>query len=327
MNKRSFLQHGLSLATVAAWPLATHAQGNGLTPGKPVTVVVPYATGGAVDAVARLVSQQLGGPLGNPVVVDNRTGAGGAIGWGSVARAAPDGHTLGAIDLSFAIAASLVPNLPFDARKAFAHITTAATVPHVIVVNPQVEARTIQELIALLKAKPGRLNYGSGGIGTNTHLGAELFKAQTGTFMTHIPYRGAGGVLTDLMGGQVQMLVTTVATALPHIKAGKLRALMVMGEQRSPVLPEVPSARESGLPGLVMDFWVGFAAPAGTPQPLLDKFEKDIATVLALPDVKKRMADMGLTPVGSSQAATRQRIDGEMKRWSDLIRQQGIKPE
>jgi len=324
MKKRHLLNAALSLGCFAAISTSALAQGSA---GKPTTIVVPFSTGGATDIVARLVAQQLGGPLGAPVLVENRTGGAGAIGWGSVARAAPDGHTLITTELSYAIAAGLNPNLPFDPRNAFSHITTAVSVPHVLVVTPGLPAKTMKEFLALARAKPGSLNYGSGGIGTNTHLGSELLKSQTGIFITHIPYRGAGAVLTDLMGGQVQMMISTVTTVLPHIKSGKLRPLMVLSNTRSPVLPDVPSAKDEGLPEMAMDFWVGFSAPAGTPQPIIEKLNRDINTVLNLPEVKKRSAEMGLTTVASSQAAATQQVESEIKRWSALIKQQGIKPE
>ena len=324
MKKRYFFSAALSLGCLAAIGTSALAQGSA---GKPTTIVVPFSTGGATDIVARLVAQQLGGPLGTPVLVENRTGGAGAIGWGSVARAAPDGHTLITTELSYAIAAGLNPNLPFDPRNAFSHITTAVSVPHVLVVTPSLPAKTMKEFLALARAKPGSLNYGSGGVGTNTHLGSELLKSQTGIFITHIPYRGAGAVLTDLMGGQVQMMISTVTTVLPHIKSGKLRPLMVLSNTRSPVLPDVPSAKDEGLPNMAMDFWVGFSAPAGTPQPIIEKLNRDINAVLNLPEVKKRSAEMGLTTVASSQAAAMQQVESEIKRWSALIKQQGIKPE
>ncbi len=324
MKKREFLTTALSAAGLAA--ISPSALAQGLTV-KPTTIVVPFSTGGATDIVARMVAQQLGGPLGAPVLVENRTGGAGAIGWGSVARAAPDGHTLITMELSYAIAAGLNPNLPFDPRNAFSHITTAVSVPHVLVVTPSLPAKTMKEFLALARAKPGSLNYGSGGIGTNTHLGSELLKSQTGIFITHIPYRGAGAVLTDLMGGQVQMMISTVTTVLPHIKSGKLRPLMVLSNTRSQVLPDVPSSKEEGLPEMAMDFWVGFSAPAGTPQPIIEKLNRDINAVLNLPEVKKRSADMGLTTVASSQSAAAQQVESEIKRWSALIKQQGIKSE
>lgn len=296
-------------------------------PTKPVTVVVPYAVGGTTDIVARLVTSQIGNGLGQPMVVDNRTGGGGVIGWGSVARSAPDGYTLLTTENSFTIAPSVVAKLPFDPTKDFAHVITAAAAPHVLVINPSVPAKTVQEFITLAEAGPGKLNYGSGGNGTNTHLGAELFKSEAGVFIVHVPYKGAGQVLQDLMGGQVQALVTSLPTALPHIKSGKLRALMITSDSRSPLLPDVPSAKEAGLPKVVMDFWVGFAVPAGTPPAVVDRLNKEIALALNSADGKKRLADQGLVPVANSPAQATQLVNSEMQRWAAVVKKAGIKPD
>lgn len=296
-------------------------------PAKPITVIVPYSAGGTTDIVARLVATQLGSSLGQPMVADNRVGGGGQIGWGAAARSAPDGHTLLTTEMSFTIAPGLFPKLPFDARKAFTHVITAAAAPHVLVINPDIPARTIQEFVALAKARPGTMNYGSGGNGTNTHLGGELFKSAAGVDLMHVPYKGAGQVLTDLMAGQVQALVTSLPTALPHIKSGKLRALVVTSDTRSPLLPDVPSAKEAHLPSFVMDFWVGFAAPAGTPAPIIDKLNRAIAAALTSEDGKRRLAEQGLAPVANAPAQAGQLAVSEMQRWAGVIKAAGIKAE
>ena len=296
-------------------------------PTKPLTLIVPFAVGGSSDIVSRIIGQELTTALGKPVLIDNRTGAGGVIGWNALAKAAPDGYTLVAVDLSFAIAASLIPNLPFDPKKNFALITTAISVPHVMVVHPSVKANTVQELIALAKSSPGKMFYGSGGNGTNTHLGGELFKSLAGVDLVHVPYKGAGAVLQDLLGGQVQMLVSSITTTLPHIKAGKLRALVVTSEERAAVLPDVPNAREAGLPRMVMLFWVAFAAPGGTPQAIVDRLNKEIVNALAVPDTKKRLADLGLDTVGNTPAQAAKLVDDETQRWSVVIKAANIKAD
>jgi tripartite-type tricarboxylate transporter receptor subunit TctC len=296
-------------------------------PSKAITVIVPFATGGSTDIVARIVGQELTTSFGKPVLVDNRTGGGGVVGWSAAARAAPDGYTLLAQELSFAIAAGLIPNLPFDARKSFAPITVAVSVPHVLVVNPSVKANNVRELVALAKASPGKLFYGSGGNGTNTHLGSELFKNLEGVDLVHVPYKGAGAVLQDLLGGQVQMLVSSLTTVLPHIKAGKLRALVVTSDKRAPMLPDVPSAPEAGLPRMVMLFWVGFAAPAGTPQGIVDRLNKEITAALATIDSRKRLADLGLDVVGSTPPQAAKLVDEEISRWSAVIKAANIKAD
>ena len=303
---------------------SAHSQSSGA---KPLTIVVPYATGGATDIVARLVAQQLGTRLGTPVIVENRQGGGGVVGWNSAAKSAPDGNTLLAMEMSYSIAAGLMPNLPFDPKTAFVPITTAVSVGHVLVVNPAVPAQNIKELIALAKANPGKLNFGSGGIGTNTHLGSELLKAKLGISMTHVPYRGAGAVLADLMAGQVQVLVSAVSTALPLVQGGKLRALMMMSDKRSDVLPDVPTALEEGFPGLEMNYWVGFAAPKGTPVTIVNKLNEDITAGLTTPESQKRLKEMALVPVANTPAQAAQLLDSEIARWSALIKQQGIQPE
>ena len=296
-------------------------------PSRPVTIVVPFSVGGSTDLVARLIGQQLPGTLGTPVLVDNRVGGGGVVGWNTVARAAPDGYTLLTLELSFAIAAGLVPNLPYDPKKSFANIVTAVQVPHVLVVNPQVAANNVQELIALARAQPGKLFYGSGGNGTNTHLGSELFKSLAGINMTHVPYKGAGAVLQDLMAGQVQVLITSAPTALPFIKSGKLRALMVASEERMAVLPDVPSAKEAGLPKMVMQFWIGFAAPAGTPPAIIARLNKEILAAMNTPDAKVRLAALGLDVVGNTPAQATQLVSDEMERWGGVVKAAGIKPD
>ncbi|BEP95330.1 tripartite tricarboxylate transporter substrate binding protein [Acidovorax sp. A79] len=296
-------------------------------PVRPITIVVPYAVGGTTDIVARLATNQVANGLGQPFVVDNKVGGGGLIGWGAVARAAPDGYTLLTTEMSFTIAPGLLPKMPFDAQKGFTHIITAASAPHVLVVNPGLPVKTVQDFIGLAKAKPGTMNYGSGGNGTNTHLGGELFKSAAGIDLTHIPYKGAGAVLTDLMAGQVQALVTSLPTALPHIKSGKLRALVVTSEARSPLLPDVPSAKEASLPRFVMDFWVGFAAPAGTPQPVIDKLNQAFSSALNSEDGKRRLAEQGLTPVLNTPAQASLLAASEMKRWAAVVKSANIKSE
>jgi len=296
-------------------------------PTRPVTLVIPYSVGGTTDIVARIIAQGMGEKLGETVVAENRTGAGGAIGWNAVARATPDGYTMLTTEMSFTIAPSLFPNLPFNAKTAFRQVGTAAFAPHVLVVNPDIPAKTIQEFIALVKSKPGKFNYGSGGVGTNTHLGAELFKSLTHTDLMHIPYKGAGQVLQDLMAGQVHALITSLPTALPHIKSGRLRALMIASKNRVDVLPDVPSAPEAGIPGMVMDFWVGLSVPAGTPQSVIERLNKEMVAFVNSEKGKERLAAQGLQPVGNSPEEAEALVKNEMKRWADVIANAGIKAE
>lgn len=308
----------------AALSLCVDAAAAQSYPSRPVTFVVPFAPGGSTDTVARIVAQAVGPALGQPTVVENRTGGAGTVGWGSVARAAPDGHTLITTEMSFAIAAGLVPTMPFDPRKSFTHIVTAVSVPHVMVVNPAVPAKSVPELIALAKASPGKLFYGSGGIGTNTHMGGELLKNLAGVDLVHVPYRGAGAVLQDLIGGNVQVLISAAPTVLSLIQSGKLRALMVTSEERLATLPDVPSAPQAGLPKMIMKFWVGFAAPAGTPPSIVERLNRDIIASLALPDTRKRLDELGMDTVGNTPAQAAQIVNDEIARWSAIAKAANI---
>lgn len=310
-----------SVANIAASAVPAWAQTS-----KPITLVVPYGTGGSTDIMARVMAQYLPQVSGDSAVVENRTGGGGLVGWGSVARAAPDGLTVLTNEISFPISASLLSNMPFDPKTAFAHLTIAASVPHVLVLHPSVPANNLKEFIAYAKANPGKLNYGSGGNGTNTHMGAELFKSLAGVFSTHIPYRGGGPALLGVLAGDVQWMVTAMPGALPHIKSGKVKALMVTANERSSVAPEIPSAKELGL-NMDMPFWLGFSAPAATPAPVQAKLHKDMSAVLALPDVKKRLGDMGFSVIASTPDYAKKQVEGDMQRWASVIKNAGIKAD
>jgi len=294
---------------------------------KPITLVVPFATGGATDIVARLLAQTLGPTINTPVIVENKLGGGGVVGRNAVARATPDGQTLLTIEMSYATAAGLTPDLPYDSKTSFTPVSIVVSVPHVLVVNPNVPANNIKELIALAKSQPGKLNFGSGGIGTNTHLGSELFKSVTQTDIVHVPYKGAGAVLADLMAGQVQILVSTVTTVLPHIRSGKLRPLIVLSDKRVDVLPDVPTAKEEGLNGMSMDFWVGVAAPKGTPKVIIDKLNKDINSAMGTPSGRAQLLEMGLVPEVTTPEQATKLVNDEIDRWTALIKAQNIKPE
>jgi len=320
-NRARLISAAVSLVALGA----AHAQPS--YPARSVTLVVPYATGGSTDIITRLIAKELTTQLGKPAIVDNRTGGGGVVGWSSVARAPADGYTLLATELSFAIAAGLLPNLPFDPRTGFHQVVTASSVPHALVVTPSLPVRNVKEFIALAKAHPGELNYGSGGSGTNTHLGSELLKSLAGINMVHVPYKGAGAVLVDLMSGQVQALISAVPTVLPHVNSGRLRALMVTDEKRARVLPDVPSVTEAGLPGMVMKYWVGYSVPAGTPQPIVERLNKEIVSAVGAPDAKKRFADLGMDAVGNTPAQATKLVNDEMDRWAAVIRTAGIKAD
>ena len=325
MNKYCMSAVSLICAIGVLLPGATCAQSP--YPAKNITLIVSFSPGGSTDLITRIVARELGGQFDKQVIVDNRAGGGGAIGWNSVARAPADGYTVLATELSFAIAAGLIPNLPFDPRKDFLHVTTATTVPHVLVVTPSLPVKNVKEFLALAKARPGELNYGSGGNGTNTHLGSELLKNLTGIKMVHVPYKGAGAVLQDLMGGQVQALISAVPTVVPYVNAKRLRALMVTDDKRTRVLPDVPSAKEAGLPQMVMQFWVGYAVPAGTPQPVVERLNQAMSSVLNNVESKKRFTELGVDTVGNSPAQATKLVADEMERWAAVIKAAGVKAE
>lgn len=326
MTRRAFLG-AVALAAASAMAARVHAIAADTFPSRPITVIVPYAVGGSADLITRLVTTGMSAN-GTSTVVDNRTGGGGVIGWSTAARANPDGYTLLTTEMSYAIAATLQPKLlPFDPKTAFRHISVVASVPHVLVVNPNVPAKTVQEFVALAKANPGKYYYGSGGNGTNTHLGGALFNNVAGVNLVHVPYRGAGAALQDVMGGQIQALITSLPTALQYIKSGKLRALMLANDVRSPVLPDVPAAPEVGMPKMVMKYWVAFSAPAGTPQPVIDRLNKDIVAAVNTPEVRKQLQSQGLDPEGSTPAQATKLVDDEIKRWAAVIKAANIKAD
>lgn len=316
------LAAGLALAMTAGGAFAQAGY-----PTKTVTLVVPYSAGGSTDLITRLIARELTTQMGRQVVVDNRVGGGGSIGWSSVARSPADGYTLLSTELSFTVAPSLVANLPFDTRKSFQQVVTATSVPHVQVVTPSLPVKDVKGLIALAKSRPGELNFGSGGTGTNTHLGSELFKSVTDINMIHIPYKGAGAVLTDLMAGQVQVLVSAAPTVLPYVNSKRLRALMITDDKRFAPLPDVPTAVELKLPNMVMKFWVGYAVPAGTPQPVVERLNKEIVAAVNAPEAKKRLTEMGADAVGNSVTDATKLVSDEIERWAAVVKNAGIKPQ
>jgi len=307
----------------AAGLVAAPTQAAETYPNRPVHIVVPFETG-APDTVARVLAQQLTLQVGQRVVVDNRPGANGVIGAELVAKAPADGYTLLVTSASFAVNPSIYKKLPFDPLKDFAGITNICSTPGLILgVNPAVAAKSAQELIAL--GRKSDLSYGSPGVGNTLHLAAALFGARAGINMVHVPYKGAGAVLVDLMSGQVQALISAVPTVLPHIGSNRLRALMVTDEKRSRVLPDIPSAIEAGLPGMVMKYWVGYSVPTGTPQPIVERLNKEIVSAVGAPDARKRFADLGMDAVGNTPAQAAKLVSDEIDRWSAVVKAAGIK--
>lgn len=294
-------------------------------PLKPVRVVVPFPAGGATDILARTISQRAAEKLGQQIVIDNRPGAGGTIGSDYVAKAAPDGYTLLiATGSTHSIGPIINAKLPYNVERDFAPVVYVARTTSVLVVPNQVPAKNLTEFIALLKANPGKYNYGSSGAGTNSHLSGELFKAQANVFMTHIPYRGTGLVFTDMMAGQVHMLIDNYVTAQPHIKDGKLRVLGVTSLKRLPFMPEVPTLDEQGLKGFDVTNWFGIYAPRGASPDVIAKVNTAFNQALKEPEMQKRLALLGATPTGSTPEEMAAVVAADKAKWAKLIRERNI---
>ncbi len=297
-------------------------------PTKPVRWVLPFAPGGNADTLSRTVAQKITDTLGQQVVVDNRSGANGVIGMEIGARAAPDGHTvlLGYI-ANVAIMPSMVSKLPYDILKDYTHITQLASSPNIFVAHPSVSARNFKELIALAKAKPKTLSFASAGVASVGHLTGELINTIAGIDLQHVPYKGSGQSVIDLLAGQIQLMVGGMSSVMPHIKTGRLRSLAVTGAQRSNAMPDVPTLAESGFPGLEATAWYGLHAPANTPRPIVNRLHADIAKALTLPDVKQRLEGVGFDLVGSPPDVFAAYIKTELVKWAKVVKASGAKAE
>ncbi|PXW99525.1 tripartite-type tricarboxylate transporter receptor subunit TctC [Sphaerotilus hippei] len=293
-------------------------------PERAVKLLVPYAPGGSADIVARLIADEWGRSLGKPVFIENKAGAGGNLGVDAVAKSIPDGHTIGLQTVSLAINPALTPRMPYDTLKDLAPIGMVATSQHVLVVHDRLPVSNLKELLAHARSKPGKLTYGSAGGGSTLHMSAELFKAVGGLAMLHIPYRGGGQALTDTLAGQVDMSFPVLSAAAGHVQAGKVRALGVTGSKRSPLMPDVPTIAEAGLPGYAFETWFMVFAPAQVPKPVLDKLNSSLNAVLQSPAIKERMAREGFDATSSTPAQARVRLESEMPRWARLVKERGI---
>jgi len=302
------------LCSAQAWPV------------KPVRMIVPIAGGGSTDAIARLVGTKLGEVWGQQVLVENRPGGSTMIGAEVVARAAPDGYTMLMATSAFPANFSLFTKVPYKLAD-FTPVSNVAESPNVLAVHPSVPAKTVKELIALLRARPGQINYGSGGVGGSTHLAAELFKLLAKVDVTHIPYKGGGPAVTDLLGGQISMIFGNLPAVLPHVKSGRIRVLAIASSKRSMTMPDLPTMDEAGVPGFEASTWAGLLMPAGTPQPVIAKFYSDLQKVYAMPDMKERMATGGFEAIGSSPKEFAAFLEAEVVRWEKVIRAAGIKAE
>lgn len=319
-RRRRALTLALSLCGVAA-VLTTPAARAETWPAKPVTLVVPFAAGGTTDVLARALADRLQQSLGQPVIVESKPGAGATLGADYVAKARPDGYTLLVGAVHHTIASSVYKRLPYDFQKDFVPITGIALVPNVLVVNAAATpAKTVPELVALLKAQPGKSSYGSNGNGTAQHLIGTQFQNATGTTLLHVPYKGSGPLATDLLGAQIQMSFDTVTPVLPHIKAGKLRALAVTTAKRSSALPDVPTLDEAGLKGFDIGTWFGVLAPVATPKEIVTKLNAEMVKVIQSPDFRKRMEEIGAEPTGGSSDQLAQQIRTETARFGQLVK-------
>ncbi|MDZ4073832.1 MAG: tripartite tricarboxylate transporter substrate binding protein [Hylemonella sp.] len=296
-------------------------------PDKPIKLVVPYAPGGSADITARLISDALAKAVGGTIFIENKGGAGGNLGVDFVAKSAGDGYTIGLQTVSLAINPGLTAKMPYDTLKDLAPIGMIASSQHVLVTGANFPAKDLAELVKMAKAKPGSLSYGSAGPGSTFHMSAELLKAVAGISVLHIPYRGGGPALIDTISGQVDMSFPVLAAAVPHIQAGKLKALGVTGTKRSPLLPNVPTIAEAGVPKYSFETWFMLFAPASTPKPIIDKLNAGLRQVLESPAVKERMAKDGFEATPSTAAEARARLEKELQMWAKLTKERGITAE
>ncbi|MDB5928160.1 MAG: Tricarboxylate transport protein TctC [Betaproteobacteria bacterium] len=331
MNREDRLHaawRSFSFYVIALWcaaPLVTTAQPY---PTKAVRFIVPFPAGGAGDLVIRILAQKMSEEWGHPVVLDNRSGASGALGLQIAAKAAPDGHTLVLGTAStHSINPALQPDLPYDPIRDFTPIASLIIIPNILVAHPSVSARSLQDLIALARAKPRQLSYASNGTGTSAHMAGELLKRAAGIQLLHVPYKGAGIAVNDVLGGHVQLLFGAVATSLPHVRAGKLRALGVTSAKRSSAAPDVPTFAESGLPGFEVVQWFGAFAPARAPRPIVGRVNAALNRAMRLPDVQESFARQGLEIRESTPEAFGAYVKAELDKWSKVVREAGIRAE
>jgi tripartite-type tricarboxylate transporter receptor subunit TctC len=296
-------------------------------PSKPIKWVVPFPPGGAMDSMARTLGEKLSTSMKQPVIIENRPGAGGSIGSNLVAKAAPDGHTIMIVSIGQAVNPSIYPKLPYDAVRDFEPVSLVGIVPNLLVAHPSVKANNVKELITLAKAQPGKITYASAGNGTTVHLAAELFNSMAGVDIMHVPYKGSAPAVTDLMGGQVNIMFDSLSSAKPYVEAGKLKALAVTTAKRSNAFPNVPTIAESGLPGYELSGWYAVFVPAKTPKPVVDRLHAELMKALKQDDVRARFALIGAEPVGSSPQELAATLKAETARWEKIVRERNIKAD
>jgi len=314
-----------ALAFMVLVPATAGAQGY---PNKPIRLMVPFPPGGSTDIVARIVAQKLGAQLGQSLVIENRGGAGGTLGTAVVAKAAPDGYSLVVGTTStHVVAPSVYQKLDYDPVRDFAPISLVAVTPYLLVVNPAVKASTVKDLVGLMKASPGKMNYASAGVGSTTHLAMEMLKSASSTYALHIPYNGNGPAGTAVIAGQVEILFGSLPALLPHARSGRVRALAVGTPKRSPSLPEVPTVAESGYPGFDASLWLAFMAPAGTPPALIDRLQKEIVTAVNAKETSEALDKAGAEPLTSTPAELAAMIKDGVAKYAKVVKAAGVKPE
>jgi tripartite-type tricarboxylate transporter receptor subunit TctC len=314
-----------TLALAALGPSQAFAQAY---PTKPVRLIVPFPPGGSTDIVARIVAQKLGERIGQPLVVENRGGAGGTIGTEAVAKATPDGYILGFASTStHAVAPAVYTKLGYDPVRDFAPISLVAVTPYLLVVSPKVDVKSLKEFVAYVKARPGKLNYASAGTGSTTHLAMEMLKSAAGLFILHIPYNGNGPAGTAVIAGDVEFLFGSLPAVLPHAKSGRVRPLAVGTPKRSPSLPDVPTVAESGFRGFDASLWLAIMAPAGTPAPVVDRLHKEIVAVVRSPDAAQALSKAGAEPITSTPAELANMVKDGVQKYAKAVKQAGVKPE
>jgi len=295
-------------------------------PTRPVRLIVPFGAAGGTDNLARIIEPFISKRLGQPLVIENRPGGGSVIGMDAVAKAAPDGYTLVMTDTSIAVNPSLKP-LPYDTIKDFEPVSLLATAPVILVAHPSVPAKTLQEFVALAKREPGKFNYASGGIGASTHLGGELLKFVAGIDVAHVPYKGTGPAMNDLLGGHVHVMFSGISSARPHMDSGALRALAVTGDTRNAATPDVPTFAEAGLPGVTASTYWGVLAPKGTPKEIVERVSAEFAKAVREPDVVKRIGELGYLPIAGGPSDYAANIKSEIEKWAPVVKNANIKAE
>jgi len=330
MNTSTKLQSAYCLAALspAVFVLCcAHAADTGPYPTKPIRLIVPFAPAGSADALARTIQPALSEALGQTLVIDNRPGASSTIGTDMAAKAAPDGYTLVLVTTTHTVNPSLIAKLPFDTVKDFAPVSLVVSQPNILVVHPSVAAKSVKELVAMAKAKPGGMNFASGGNGSSPHLSGELFNIVAGTRITHIPYKGSGPGVTDLLGGHVQMMFAGPLALEQHIKSGRLRPLALADKRRSTILPDVPTMAEAGFPGVETGTWYGILAPARTPPAVVAHVQREIVRILQAADLKTRILNQGVDIVASSPADFEKFIIAEVAKWSRVVKAAGVRAD